>query len=137
MRVTRKEGIQLFKRRQNDGAQRVRGVKRHLVLGRDGEIFWQRHSAVQQLMHTWNQHPLQPLKRLQGIHAERLVAGKGAFVRRIILPVLIGKLIAGFAAIGLAYWLSVPKALELEQQDRAAGIIEQDEYPVAGKPQVR
>ena len=58
------------------------------------------------------------------------------FQPTIILPVLIGKLIAGFAAIGLAYWLSVPKALELEQQDRAAGIIEQDEYPVAGKPQV-
>ena len=47
----------------------------------------------------------------------------------IILPVLIGKILAGFTAVGLAYWLSVPKALQLEQQDRAAGIIDADEYP--------
>ena len=51
------------------------------------------------------------------------------FQPTIILPVLIGKLLAGFTAVGLAYWLSVPKALELEQQDRAAGIIEAGEYP--------
>jgi len=58
------------------------------------------------------------------------------FQPTIILPVLVGKLIAGFVAIGLAYWLSVPKALQLEQLDRAQGIIDQDEYPIAGKPQV-
>ncbi|MHB0763538.1 ethanolamine utilization protein EutH [Stutzerimonas sp. NM35] len=51
------------------------------------------------------------------------------FQPTIILPVLIGKILAGFSAVGLAYWLSVPKALQLEQQDRAAGIIEADEYP--------
>ncbi|MHB0849849.1 ethanolamine utilization protein EutH [Stutzerimonas nitrititolerans] len=51
------------------------------------------------------------------------------FQPTIILPVLIGKILAGFSAVGLAYWLSVPKALQLEQQDRAAGIIENGEYP--------
>lgn len=51
------------------------------------------------------------------------------FQPTIILPVLIGKILAGFSAVGLAYWLSVPKALRLEQQDRAAGIIENGEYP--------
>lgn len=51
------------------------------------------------------------------------------FQPTIILPVLIGKLLAGFTAVGLAYWLSVPKALQLEQQDRAAGIIAAGEYP--------
>ncbi|MBA1236336.1 ethanolamine utilization protein EutH [Stutzerimonas nitrititolerans] len=51
------------------------------------------------------------------------------FQPTIILPVLIGKILAGFSAVGLAYWLSVPKALQLEQQDRAAGIIEDGEYP--------
>lgn len=51
------------------------------------------------------------------------------FQPTIILPVLIGKILAGFCAVGLAYWLSVPKALQLEQQDRAAGIIEEGEYP--------
>jgi len=51
------------------------------------------------------------------------------FQPTIILPVLIGKILAGFSAVGLAYWLSVPKALQLEQQDRAAAIIEDGEYP--------
>ncbi|WP_226688039.1 ethanolamine utilization protein EutH [Stutzerimonas stutzeri] len=51
------------------------------------------------------------------------------FQPTIILPVLIGKILAGFTAVALAYWLSVPKALQLEQQDRAAGIIDADEYP--------
>ncbi|MFK3792912.1 MULTISPECIES: ethanolamine utilization protein EutH [Pseudomonas] len=50
------------------------------------------------------------------------------FQPTIILPVLIGKLSAGFVAVGLAYWLSVPKALQLEAQDRAAGIIAEGEY---------
>ncbi|MCM3079963.1 ethanolamine utilization protein EutH [Brevibacillus invocatus] len=50
------------------------------------------------------------------------------FQPNIILPVIVGKLSAGVIAIGLAYWLSVPKALELEKQDRAAGIIGPHEY---------
>jgi ethanolamine transporter len=50
------------------------------------------------------------------------------FQPTIILPVLIGKISAGFIAVGLAYWLSVPKALQLEAQDRAAGIITKGEY---------
>lgn len=50
------------------------------------------------------------------------------FQPTLILPVLIGKLSAGIIGIGLAYWLSVPKALELEKQDRAAGIIGKNEY---------
>lgn len=50
------------------------------------------------------------------------------FQPTIILPVLIGKLSAGFIAVGLAYWLSVPKALQLEAQDRADGVIAEGEY---------
>ncbi|MDF2683901.1 MAG: ethanolamine utilization protein EutH [Brevibacillus sp.] len=50
------------------------------------------------------------------------------FQPNIILPVMLGKLGAGVIAIALSYWLSVPKALELERQDRAAGIIGPDEY---------
>ncbi|MED1915062.1 ethanolamine utilization protein EutH [Brevibacillus sp. DP1.3A] len=50
------------------------------------------------------------------------------FQPNIILPVMIGKLGAGIIGIAFAYWLSVPKALELEKQDRAAGIIGPDEY---------
>lgn len=46
----------------------------------------------------------------------------------LILPVLIGKLSAGIIAVGLAYWLSVPPALELEKKDRELGIIGKDEY---------
>jgi ethanolamine transporter len=50
------------------------------------------------------------------------------FQPTIILPVLIGKISAGFIAVGLAYWLSVPKAMQLEAQDRAAGVIAEGEY---------
>lgn len=50
------------------------------------------------------------------------------FQPTLILPILIGKLSAGLIGIGLAYWLSVPKALELEKKDREAGIIGKDEY---------
>lgn len=50
------------------------------------------------------------------------------FQPTIIVPVLIGKLSAGGIAVALAYWLSVPKALSLEQEDRAAGIILAGEY---------
>lgn len=50
------------------------------------------------------------------------------FQPTLILPVIVGKLSAGIIGIGLAYWLSVPKALELEKKDREAGIIGEDEY---------
>lgn len=50
------------------------------------------------------------------------------FQPNMILPVIIGKLSAGVIAIGLAYWLSIPKTLELEEKDRQAGIIGPDEY---------
>ncbi|WP_174727144.1 ethanolamine utilization protein EutH [Mesobacillus harenae] len=50
------------------------------------------------------------------------------FQPTLILPIIIGKLSAGIIGIGLAYWLAVPKALELEKKDRAAGIIGEDEY---------
>src|SRR5690606_23201907 len=33
----------------------------------------------------------------------------------LILPILIGKISAGLIAVGLAYWLSVPTALRLEE----------------------
>lgn len=50
------------------------------------------------------------------------------FQPNIILPVILGKLTAGICAILIAYWLSVPTALKLEAQDRAAGIIRENEY---------
>jgi ethanolamine transporter len=50
------------------------------------------------------------------------------FQPNMILPVMIGKLSGGIIAIIFAYWISVPKALELEKADRAAGIIHKDEY---------
>lgn len=50
------------------------------------------------------------------------------FQPTLILPIIVGKISAGVIGIGLAYWLSVPKALELEEKDRAAGIIGEDEY---------
>lgn len=50
------------------------------------------------------------------------------FQPTLILPIIIGKISAGVIGIGLAYWLSVPKALELEKRDREAGIIGKDEY---------
>ena len=50
------------------------------------------------------------------------------FQPTLILPIIIGKLTAGVIGIGLAYWLSVPKALELEKIDRASGVIGTDEY---------
>ena len=52
------------------------------------------------------------------------------FQPTIILPVIVGKLLAGVLAIWLAYKLSVPTALKLEQEDREAGIIKPDEYKV-------
>ncbi|PLS17301.1 ethanolamine utilization protein EutH [Bacillus sp. M6-12] len=50
------------------------------------------------------------------------------FQPTLILPIIAGKLSAGAIGIALAYWLSVPKALELEKKDREAGIIGKDEY---------
>ena len=50
------------------------------------------------------------------------------FQPNIILPVIIGKLAAGICAIGIAYWLSVPTALKLEEKDRAEGVIKPGEY---------
>jgi ethanolamine transporter len=50
------------------------------------------------------------------------------FQPTLIVPVLIGKLAAGVIAVGLAYWLCVPKALKLETADRAAGVIAEGEY---------
>lgn len=50
------------------------------------------------------------------------------FQPTLILPIIVGKISAGIIGIGFAYWLSVPKALELEKKDRAAGIIGKDEY---------
>ena len=50
------------------------------------------------------------------------------FQPNLILPVIIGKFAAGVIAIAFAYWLSVPTALRLEQEDRAAGIIKPGEY---------
>ncbi|MFJ5759924.1 ethanolamine utilization protein EutH [Neobacillus sp. NPDC093182] len=50
------------------------------------------------------------------------------FQPTLIFPIIIGKISAGVIGIGLAYWLSVPKALELEKKDREAGIIGKDDY---------
>lgn len=50
------------------------------------------------------------------------------FQPNIILPVIIGKFTAGVCAIGIAYWLSVPTALKLEEKDRADGTILPGEY---------
>lgn len=50
------------------------------------------------------------------------------FQPNIILPVILGKLLAGIIAIGFAYWLSVPTALRLEEEDRASGLIRPGEY---------
>lgn len=52
------------------------------------------------------------------------------FQPTLILPIIVGKISAGAIGIGLAYWLSVPKALELEKKDREAGVIGKDEYLV-------
>lgn len=50
------------------------------------------------------------------------------FQPTMILPVMVGKLSAGIIAIMIAYRLSVPTALKLEKEDRAAGIIREGEY---------
>ena len=63
-------------------------IQSHFVIRRNGKILRQRLAALQQLVHTRDQDPLQPLQRLQGIQAKRLIAGEGAAVRRRLLPVL-------------------------------------------------
>lgn len=50
------------------------------------------------------------------------------FQPTLILPLMLGKIGGGILAIGLAYVISVPKALQLEAQDRAAGVIGPEEY---------
>jgi ethanolamine transporter len=50
------------------------------------------------------------------------------FQPTMILPIMLGKIGGGVIAIALAYWLSVPKARELEEQDRANGVIGEHEY---------
>lgn len=50
------------------------------------------------------------------------------FQPTIILPVMLGKLLAGVIAIGLAFWLSVPTAKKLEAKDREEGLIRPNEY---------
>lgn len=50
------------------------------------------------------------------------------FQPTMIACVVLGKITGGLLGIALATWLSVPRALELEQEDRAAGIIKKNEY---------
>ncbi|MBH0229723.1 ethanolamine utilization protein EutH [Halobacillus yeomjeoni] len=50
------------------------------------------------------------------------------FQPTLIFPIIAGKLSAGVIAIGVAYWLSVPKARELEKIDRESGVIGKEEY---------
>jgi ethanolamine transporter len=50
------------------------------------------------------------------------------FQPNMIFPVMMGKLGGGLIAIVIAYWISVPKALELEKIDRANGVIGKGEY---------
>ena len=40
------------------------------------------------------------------------------FQKTLILPIMVGKLTGGLCGFALAYWLSVPKALELESQEQ-------------------
>jgi len=46
------------------------------------------------------------------------------FQPTMIVPVMLGKVTAGLTAIGLAMWLSVPKAIELEKEEQAAEAVE-------------
>lgn len=59
------------------------------------------------------------------------------FQPTLILPVMLGKLTAALVSIIIAYKLSVPKALELEQKDRELGIIGPDEYHQIEKADVK
>jgi ethanolamine transporter len=54
------------------------------------------------------------------------------FQPNMILPLIIGKLAAGIIAMLLAVWIAVPKALELEKEDRESGVIAPDEYTTVG-----
>lgn len=59
------------------------------------------------------------------------------FQPNMILPLMLGKLGGGLLAIALAMRIAVPTALRLEREDRAAGVIGEDEYlgPQAGTEQ--
>ncbi|MGE5704725.1 MAG: ethanolamine utilization protein EutH [Clostridia bacterium] len=57
------------------------------------------------------------------------------FQPTLILPLMLGKVGGGILAIGLAYLISVPKALLLEKQDRAQGIIGPNEYNEKSSPE--
>ncbi|MGG1662508.1 ethanolamine utilization protein EutH [Brevibacillus sp. NRS-1366] len=48
------------------------------------------------------------------------------FQPTMIVPIMIGKMIGAIIAIVLAYWISVPKALELEEIDRQSDVIEKN-----------
>ncbi|WP_088032067.1 ethanolamine utilization protein EutH [Evansella clarkii] len=50
------------------------------------------------------------------------------FQPTLILPIIAGKFAAGALAVAVAYWLSVPKAKELEKIDRKNGTIGENEY---------
>lgn len=50
------------------------------------------------------------------------------FQPTMIVPLMVGKLVAGVIAMLLALWIAVPTARRLEQQDREAGVISTDEY---------
>jgi ethanolamine transporter len=54
------------------------------------------------------------------------------FQPNMILPLMLGKLGAGLIAIALAYWIAVPTARTLEEQDREEGVIGEDEYLTVG-----
>ena len=41
------------------------------------------------------------------------------FQPTLVLPIMVGKLTGGVCGFALAYWLSVPKALELESREQA------------------
>ncbi|MGF1473262.1 MAG: ethanolamine utilization protein EutH [Rubrobacteraceae bacterium] len=50
------------------------------------------------------------------------------FQPNMILPLIIGKFTAGILAMVLAFWIAIPTALRLEEQDREEGVIGEDEY---------
>lgn len=54
------------------------------------------------------------------------------FQPNMILPLMLGKLGAGLLAMVVAAWIAVPKARELERQDREQGVIGVDEYLTVG-----
>lgn len=55
------------------------------------------------------------------------------FQPNMILALLVGKLTAGLLGIALAAWIAVPTARRLEAQDRADGVIAEQEYVPADR----